>query len=1030
MRTKFAMRWLFCVLGLLLFSSAVMAQNRTITGTVVDDKGETVPFASVYVTGNTSIGTQTDMNGRFSLSVPQTAKSVDVTFIGYKKQTVTLGEGSRYDITLESESVALQTVVVVGNMERNKESFTGAFTTVSGGELKQMGSMNVVESLKSLDPSFVVLENLSLGADPNAMPTIEVRGQTSINLQDDLRDQFEYDPNQPLFILDGFESSLQRIVDLDPNRIESVTILKDAASTAFYGSKAANGVVVVTTHQAKAGRFQVFYTGDYSVQIPNLSSYNMMNAREKLEFELLSGRYTYSGTQTGPNIIKFQGILDSVYNLRLGDIERGLSADWMSEPLRVPFIHRQSVRVAGGSDELVLDAGLSYKSQPGIMKGSGRNTWSANVDLNYIFKRLKIINKLNINGYTAPESPYGSFQSWVNTNPYYAKRNKDGYALPYLDYATPYNAVEGTDPIKVINPLYVAGLESKNESRNTQIDERFGGEYKIMDNLTIKANFQLLYATTNVTAYMPPEHPMYDDVADSRRKGNYSEMLNKSLRYDGYLMLSYNEQIGKHKIVANASGGFGSTNGSFTGWSASGFPKGVKPYPSYANNFTENGRPIFSNNVNRSVNSYLSANYAYDEKYLADLSFRYDGTSVFGSAKQFTPSWAAGLGWNLHHESLFKRIRLISLLRLRFTIGQTGNENLASSNSSTIYRYQLGGNEFGQGLYINALGNPNIEWQKTLQPNAAVELNLLDNRLATKFEVYRKITNPLVVNVSQAPSTGATSYPMSLGTMTYQGFEFDLSYQVVRTKNMNWRIRATGAMLEGWYDGFEDKLKSMNDAQRNNNTLNRYRDGYSPKALWAVHSLGIDPATGREIYQTLNGEPTFTYNADDVVASGIDQPKLMGVVTSFWTFKQMTISLAMRYTIKHDRFNDALFNKVENIGMDQVVFNQDKRALEMRWKQPGDISQFKSINLIGANQALIKTDRFIQTENSLIGESVGFTWRCDPSGWIKSLGMSRLDFTGTVTSNGGVFRFSNIEYERGTAYPEATTVSLSISAAF
>ncbi|MDR2907927.1 MAG: carboxypeptidase-like regulatory domain-containing protein, partial [Bacteroidales bacterium] len=356
----------FLLFFLVLSGFGLMAQNRTITGTVIDDKKEPLPFANVYVLGSTS-GTTTDMDGKFSLTIPADTKVIEAYFIGFKKKQITLTESTKYDIVLESEAVALEAVVVVGNMERKKESFTGSFTSVSGNELKQMGSQNVVQSLRSLDASFVVMENLAAGADPNAMPAVEVRGQTSIAFTD-VEDIFAYDPNQPLFVLDGFETTLQKIIDLDPNRVASITILKDAASTAFYGSRAANGVVLVETVKGVPGRFKVTYSGNFSTEIPNLSSYNMMNAEEKLRFELLSGYYTVKSNAYNLPVIQHQDRLDSLYFHRLSEVQSGVSSYWMSEPLQIPFQQRQTVRVSGGEKNLVLSAGLTYRTQPGLMK--------------------------------------------------------------------------------------------------------------------------------------------------------------------------------------------------------------------------------------------------------------------------------------------------------------------------------------------------------------------------------------------------------------------------------------------------------------------------------------------------------------------------------------------------------------------------------------------------------------------------------------------------------------------------------------
>jgi TonB-linked SusC/RagA family outer membrane protein len=1016
-----------CLLFFLLLSGGVLAaQTRTITGTIIDERGELLPFVGISVPGST-IGAATDINGRFSLTIPQETKEIEVSFIGFKKQRIVLGTNTNYDIRMESDAQLLQQVVIVGNIERSKESFTGAFNTVGGGELKQMGNQNLVQSLRSLDPSFVVLENMAMGANPNAMPNIEVRGQTSIDFSEFTDDIQLRRANDPLFILDGFESSLQQIVDLDPNRIESVTILKDAASTAFYGSRAANGVIVVTTIQGQPGRFEVLYTGDFNVEAPNLSSYNMMNAEEKLLFEYLSGRYTWRGSADPGG--RQQEMLDELYASRLAEVARGVDSYWMSDPLRTSFTQRHSLRLSGGSDKLMTDAGISYRSKPGVMKGSGRNSWSGSLNNTLRARDITVTNRLEVNGYTATESPYGDFSDWVNANPYSRKVDSNGNPSRYLAYVVSNGLAIDPSARNIINPLFLANLNQVNESRNTTIDERLGVTWRFHPKMRIEGRGQIFWGRTDRVVFTPPTHPKFDDQPASL-KGNYSERKRNALNYNANLMYVYSDRIGKHNYIINAKGEIGSEETTLTEWFASGFSPGSLGYPSYADGFLPNSRPSFVSDITRRVNVLASGNYSWDNRYLFDATFRYDGSSVFGAARKFTPFWSTGIGWNLHEESFIKPIRPISLLRLRATVGQTGNQNISSSNPSSIYTYVLGGNEFGQALLLSGLGNPNIEWQKTFNPNLALELNMFDSRFVSKFEVYQKRTNPLVVMVDQPPSTGSPSYPTSLGYLTYDGFEFEVSYAIIRTGNVNWRAKIMGAAIRGEYSGLGDKLDGINTEAELSQSLVKFQDGYGPRTIWAVRSLGIDPATGREVFLTKDGSPTLRWDAQDRMPVGTDEPKLMGTIQNYLTFKQFTITAVFRYALRHERQNGALFNKVENITMSQVSYNQDKRALYDRWQKPGDMAEFKAIQLPREDQRTEMSSRFIQTENYLTAESVGVTWRAPRESWIKKLGMNRLEISSTITGTGGVFRLSNILYERGTRYPEATTVSLSVSATF
>ena len=292
-------------------------QEVKIVGKVTDEKGSLLPGVTVQIQG-TSLGTVTDTDGKYVLSVPEMKELTLVySFIGMEKKAVRWKGEKELNITLVTEVAEMDEVVVTGIFTRKKESFTGSSATFTNKELKMIGNSNVLESLKTLDPSFAIIENNDFGSDPNHLPNIEIRGKTSVI---GLTEEYNTDPNQPLFILDGFESTLATISDLSMDRVQSITVLKDAAATAIYGSKAANGVVVIETKAPEAGQLRLNYTGNLNFTFADLSDYNLMNAEEKLQFELLSGLYQ----SWGPD-----GYLGSVeqerkYNMRLQEVRRGV----------------------------------------------------------------------------------------------------------------------------------------------------------------------------------------------------------------------------------------------------------------------------------------------------------------------------------------------------------------------------------------------------------------------------------------------------------------------------------------------------------------------------------------------------------------------------------------------------------------------------------------------------------------------------------------------------------------------------------
>ena len=350
------------------FQTQNNTRRVTVKGTVYDkETNETMIGVSIRVAG-TDITTITDMDGNFVLSLPEGNYKLTLTYIGYDKvecEFDTNKPDKLKRIEMSTGTTKIQEVVVTGIYQRKKESFTGSAATFEGVELKKVGAQNILQSLKTLDPSFKIADNIQFGSDPNRMPDIEIRGKSSVM---GLKEQYGTDPNQPLFILDGFETDLETVTDLNMNRVASVTILKDAASTAIYGSKAANGVVVIETIKPEKGRLRLSYKGDFSVTAADLTDYNLMNASEKLQFEELAGVYT-DLTNNPLNQLR----LDNLKNEREKEIARGVDTYWLSVPLRTGFTQKHNVYAEGGEENIRYGLGLSYGNTKGVMKGSDRH---------------------------------------------------------------------------------------------------------------------------------------------------------------------------------------------------------------------------------------------------------------------------------------------------------------------------------------------------------------------------------------------------------------------------------------------------------------------------------------------------------------------------------------------------------------------------------------------------------------------------------------------------------------------------------
>ena len=977
----------------------------TLTGQVTDQSNTPLPGVTVLVKG-TKLGTSTDPEGNFKLSLPQQENTILIfSFIGMESQEVPVGDPKKpIKVILKETAENLKEVVVTGIFTRKKESFTGSASTYTASELKTVGTQNILQSLKTLDPSFAILDNTLYGSDPNRLPNMEIRGKSSML---GMRDELEADPNQPLFILDGFESSLSVINDMDINRIASITILKDAASTAIYGSKAANGVVVVETVKPQAGKLMVSYNGNANISMPNLSSYNLMNAKEKLAFEKLAGKYTpasWSATS------EFE--LQKLYNQKLAEIESGIDTYWLTEPLRVGVNQKHSLYIEGGEGSFLFGIGAGYNGISGVMEKSNREVISGNIDLIYRIKKFQFSNKFSMTN-TKIKNPIVDFSEYAAANPYYKKRDEEGNIGKWL---------ENNDYTKAANPLWNASQNSRDEGKQLALSNYFVAEYTPLEALKVRARFGISYGNDDTEKFISRNDTRFDTY-EILKKGTFNTTNTRSNQYEGELSVTFAKLIGRHRLNAVLGGNLNSNKTLTQGYSAQGFPEGDFVYPSFSNGYPEGGSPTYYENTSRSMNGYFNLGYSFDDRYLMDFSLRENGSSVFGASKRYIGTWSVGLGWNLHKERFIAdHLTWIDFLKLRASIGNPGNQNFSSSKTLTTFNFQLASmNYFGMGAVLNQLGNPDLDWQITLDKNIGIDMTLIDKRLNITADYYHKVTDPLLINISMPLSSGTSSYLTNMGKQISQGLTLSASYYIIQKldQRFSWLVRGNLRTQKTKLDKIGNKLDELNKSGQGHNTV-RYYNGADPDDIWAVKSAGIDPSTGRELFYDKEGNYTYDFSYDNEVICGNTRPKIEGVIGTSLNYKGFSVSMNFRYQTGASVFNEALFNKVENISVSGLNKNQDKRALYERWQNPGDKVRFKDI----ANAASTPmSSRFIQKENVLSMESVyvGYEFY---EGWIKKIGLSNLKIQASMRD---VFRASTIKSERGTLYPFARSLELGLS---
>lgn len=991
------------------------AQTNKVTyhGTVIDENGNPLPGVNITYKNAKGVGVITDVDGNFTFAVPSNIHSLIFSYVGMKTQTVRVSSPSeKVKVRLEPDAVAIQETVITGIYTRKAESFTGSMATYSEKELKTVGNQNVLQSLKVLDPSFIVLENNLSGSDPNATMNLNIGGNTNIV---GLETEYTTNPNQPLFILDGFETTLSTITDLSMDRVASITILKDAASTAIYGAKAANGVVVVETKKPEAGRLQFNYNGNFGLEWADLTDYNLMNSSEKLQYEKLAGYY--GSLDANGNII--DEYYQNLYNQRMLRTKQGIDSYWMNEPLQTGFTQSHNIFAEGGDAAFRYGIGMTYTQTQGVMKNSNRDVLNGNVQLTYRIDKFAFTNQTNITN-TDVENPTVSFSDFARTNPFYDKYNEYGEIDQVIEEIQTISG--GTQYIT--NPLWDLNQKSYDKNNQLSFTNNFQIEYRPLPELRIRGKLGIIVGRSNSKQFDSPEMSKYL-TTDQLKRGSYSESNTKSSSYDGSLDISYGKTFGKHTV--NAIGGMqiSENNSNLSMFQAIGYSSDLFSNPNFANGYPEGGRPSSSISKSRTASYYANFNYGYQLRYLLDFNLRTDGSSVYGVNNPFSTTWSLGLGWNIHNEAFFNKNGVLNYLKLRYSVGNPGNANLNAKMANSIYTYYTQyPNMFGLAALISSWGNSGLKWQRTNEHNVGIDIEMFHNRLRLSTDFFIKKTDPLLLSIDFPPSTGITQVPMNIGAMKNIGTTFTGSYIIIRKPDMNWTVNANLRHIRTTYYNIGDLLEKYNEKGRTNQTLTRYYDGASNTALYAVRSAGIDPMTGNEIFIRKDGSYTFKWDSADEVICGDSTPDVEGAFGTSFYWKGFSVNAIFSYRYGGQAFLSTLFNKVENISDVQVKYNQDKRALYDRWQKPGDIAKFKRIDDTSTTNM---SSRFIADDNTLELSTVSVGYETTAGKWLQSIGAS--SFNVRIYGN-NLFRLSTIKEERGIDYPFSRRISASVGIRF
>jgi len=976
-----------------------------------------------------STGVITDINGCYVLTLPEKGGLVIYSYIGFETRKIKVTSRQKVDVQMVEATESIQEVIVTGYNSIQKESFTGNTTKIEKEDLLKVNPNNLISAIQTFDPSFRIQENLAAGSDPNSLPQFVLRGQTGIgettlgqtSTSSISREVLSGNSNLPIFILDGFEVDVEKIYDLDMNSIHSINILKDAAATAMYGSRAANGVIVIERRAPEAGKFRVQYSGVLSAGLPDLSSYNLMNAREKLETERLAGLYDSNTPEIDP--------YTNGYYQRLNNVLTGVDTYWLSQGLRTALNHKHSVFIDGGENDVRWGVELGFRGTEGVMKHSSRKNANAAFYVDYRIGGLQIKNKVTYTYNKSTDVPFNSFSDYSHLLPYMRLYDENG---DYVRRLEKFDGASGTQ----VNPLYEINFyNSFDHSGYDEVTDDLSLNWRITDGLRLRGQFSVLMRNSTGDLYKDPASASYS-ASTGNINGEKTESTQKRTVIDGSLSLMYNNTFKGHNLNICLSSNMRQTQSTASETRYRGFPGGDLVSSNYAAEVY--GKPSSSDNTTRLVGALLTSNYTYNNIYLADLTGRIDGSSEFGSDKRWSMFWSTGAGINIHNYDFMKSNELFSMLKFRASYGLTGKTNFSLYSAKDMYQLQTDSwYPTGYGVFLYQMGNPNLKWERKYTLDYGVEIGLWHDKIYLKASAYDERTIDLITDYTIPSSTGFTSYKENMGKVKNTGVELELRARLYSdrnwlfqlygsfARNKNTIIEISQAMrdynkrVEELFSGYNPESSSDSKYAK---TYLKYYEGASLTSIYGMKSLGISLTNGKEIYLRRNGDVTDVWSADEWTIIGDTAPKGQGSFGYTLSYKQLSMFASFLYTFGGDAYNNTLVSYVENADIKND--NVDKRVLLDRWQKPGDITTMKDIR--DRNVTTGASSRFVQKNNTLQWSSLTMSYNFRPE-QLKKLHLSGLRLSFTMND---LFYWSTIRQERGLDYPYSRSFNLTTNIIF
>lgn len=1000
------------------FCTAVYAQDRTVTGKVLSSEdGTTLPGVSVVVKG-TTIGTQTDLDGNYSITIPSGATTIVFTSLGYLSQEVVVGTRTQITVRLSLDVKSLGEVVLVGYGTQLKREITGSQTNVSAKDIENSPILNTAQALRGRATGVQVVQN---SGTPGSNMSVRVRGVGSLSAG-----------NQPLYVVDGVPISTgsfsqigfggqttDALSDLNTNDIESIEVLKDAAATAIYGSRASNGVVLITTKRGANQATKISFNTYYGLQNP-IKTIPVLTGQQYIELQNEAANNRFGGTA---NYTTISGLSSNPADYP--------STNWQDLIFREAPTQNYDLSFSGGNDRTIFYVSGTYLNQKGIVLGSGFERFSARFNVDN-----KVSDKFRVGANaTASRSKNTRINNDNNIFGVVSTAVLLGSHIPAFNA----NGTYGRDPLASIENPIAAALEPTNNAFTNRFLSSLYAEYSFNSNLKFRTSVGVDFVAFKENRFSPTTTNAGAGVG-----GSGIEAFSSDITLINENTLTFAKRFGtKHDF--SALGGFSIQETKFESIfaSAEGFPgNSIKRLSagSVKTNATSSG------SSNGLIGYLARINYTYNGKYIFQASVRTDASSRFGANNRYATFPAGSIGWRVSEESFLKNSKTISDLKLRASYGLTGNQSFG--NFASLSLTGAGANYQGQaGLAPAQLGNPDLTWEKGEQLNIGLDLGLFNNRLTVTVDAYDRLTKDLLFSRPLVGSSGFLSVAQNIGSIQNKGLEFGISSVNFDKSDFKWTTNFNISFVENkikelsgtpFASGFASWVQEgfTLGSFRGFKTDGIFQDQASINALNATAPGGVYQSSltrpGDIKFQDLNGDGVIT-TADQTIL-GNAQPKFYGGITNNLSFKGLDLSFFFQYS-----YGNLIYNNTRAFGEGMnSIFGQFATTLN-RWTPTNTNTDMPRAVFGDPNNNRRTSDRFLEDGSYIRLKDVTLSYTFE-SNVIKNLGFKSLRvFVGgnnlwTGTKYQGfdpeVSTFSETNTAPGTdflTYPQSKTVTFGLN---